>query len=100
VMDRLGEITIPTLLVGGRFDECRPSHLAEMHRRIPGSRLAIIRTPRTSASPSSRRNSWPWPAHSCTRRSTPSSRYPGDRRSGGERAVEPPYVQEKRSFDF
>jgi proline-specific peptidase len=42
VMDRLGEITIPTLLVGGRFDECRPSHLAEMHRRIPGSRLAII----------------------------------------------------------
>ena len=42
VMDRLGEITVPTLLVGGRFDECRPDHLAEMHRRIPGSRLEII----------------------------------------------------------
>jgi proline-specific peptidase len=42
VMDRLGEITVPALLVGGRFDECRPSHLEEMHRRIPGSRLAII----------------------------------------------------------
>jgi proline-specific peptidase len=42
VMDRLGEISVSTLLVGGRFDECRPEHLAEMHRRIPGSRLAII----------------------------------------------------------
>ena len=30
------------LLVGGRYDECRPDHLAEMHHRIPGSRLAII----------------------------------------------------------
>lgn len=42
VMDRLGEITVPTLLVGGRYDECRPSHLQEMHSRIPGSQLAII----------------------------------------------------------
>lgn len=42
VMDRLGDITVPTLLVGGRYDECRPSHLEEMHRRIPGSQLAII----------------------------------------------------------
>jgi proline-specific peptidase len=42
VMDRLGEIEIPALLVGGRFDECRPSHLEEMHRRIKGSQLAII----------------------------------------------------------
>jgi proline iminopeptidase len=42
VMDRLGEITVPTLLVGGRYDECRPSHLEEMHRRIRGSQLAII----------------------------------------------------------
>jgi proline iminopeptidase len=42
VMDRLGEITTRTLLVGGRHDECRPGHLAEMHRRIPGSRLEII----------------------------------------------------------
>jgi proline iminopeptidase len=42
VMDRLGEITAPALLVGGRYDECRPDHLAEMHRRMPGSQLAII----------------------------------------------------------
>ena len=42
VMDRLGEISVPTLLVGGRHDECRPSHLAAMHERIPGSRLETI----------------------------------------------------------
>jgi proline-specific peptidase len=42
VMDRLGEIRVPALLVGGRYDECRPAHLEEMHRRIAGSQLAII----------------------------------------------------------
>jgi proline-specific peptidase len=42
VMDRLTEITVPTLLVGGRYDECRPSHLEEMHRRMPCSQLAIM----------------------------------------------------------
>ncbi|MCM6775299.1 proline iminopeptidase-family hydrolase [Nocardia sp. CDC159] len=42
VTERLGEITVPTLLIGGRHDECRPAHLEDMHRRIPGSRLAII----------------------------------------------------------
>ena len=42
IMDRLGEIGVPTLLVGGRYDECTPGHLADMHRRIPGSQLAII----------------------------------------------------------
>jgi proline-specific peptidase len=42
VMDRLGEIKVPTLVVGGRYDECRPAQLEEMHRRIPGSQLAII----------------------------------------------------------
>ena len=30
------------LLIGGRYDECRPSHLEEMPRRIAGSQLAII----------------------------------------------------------
>lgn len=39
---RLGEITVPALLVGGRYDECRPAHLEDMHRRIPGSRHEII----------------------------------------------------------
>jgi proline iminopeptidase len=42
VMDRLDEITVPTLLIGGRYDECRPDHLEEMHRRIAHSQLAII----------------------------------------------------------
>jgi proline iminopeptidase len=42
IMDRLGEIAVPTLLVGGRHDECTPGHLQEMHARIPGSQLAII----------------------------------------------------------
>jgi proline-specific peptidase len=42
IMDRLPEIEVPTLLVGGRHDECRPGHLEEMHRRIAGSRLAVI----------------------------------------------------------
>ncbi|MGH3398604.1 MAG: proline iminopeptidase-family hydrolase, partial [Streptosporangiaceae bacterium] len=34
IMDRLGEIAVPALLVGGRYDECTPGHMAEMHRRI------------------------------------------------------------------
>ncbi len=42
IMDRLGEIRIPTLLVGGRYDECTPGHLADMHQRIPGSQLHVI----------------------------------------------------------
>jgi proline-specific peptidase len=42
IMDRLGEIEVPALLVGGRYDECRPAHLEEMHWRIAGSQLAII----------------------------------------------------------
>jgi proline-specific peptidase len=42
VMDRLGEIEVPTLLICGRHDECRPSHLEEMHRRLPDSQVAII----------------------------------------------------------
>jgi proline-specific peptidase len=42
IMDRLGEITVPALLVGGRYDECTPGHLAEMASRIAGSQLEII----------------------------------------------------------
>ena len=42
IMDRLGEIRVPTLLVGGRYDECTPGHLADMHHRIPGSQLRTI----------------------------------------------------------
>ena len=42
IMDRLNEIQVKTLLVGGRYDECRPEHMAEMHRRIAGSQHEII----------------------------------------------------------
>ena len=42
IMDRLGEISVPPLLVGGRYDECTPGHMEEMHGRIPGSTLATI----------------------------------------------------------
>jgi pimeloyl-ACP methyl ester carboxylesterase len=42
IMDRLGEIAVPTLLVGGRYDECTPGHPADMHARIPGSQLHVI----------------------------------------------------------
>lgn len=38
----LGEIGIPTLLTGGRHDECRPEHLADMQARISGSELVIF----------------------------------------------------------
>jgi proline-specific peptidase len=42
VTERLGEIGVPTLLVGGRYDECRPEHLQDMQRRIRNCELAII----------------------------------------------------------
>ncbi len=42
IMDRLPEIEIPTLLLGGRYDKCTPGHLADMHRRIAGSQLVVI----------------------------------------------------------
>ncbi len=42
IMDRLAEIEVPALLIGGRYDECTPAHLEEMHRRIAGSRLVVI----------------------------------------------------------
>jgi proline-specific peptidase len=42
IMDRLPEIKIPTLLVGGRHDECTPGHMQAMHERIAGSTLVTI----------------------------------------------------------
>lgn len=39
VMDRLAEITMPTLILAGRFDEFSPEHMWEMHRLIAGSRF-------------------------------------------------------------
>jgi proline iminopeptidase len=42
VFDRLAEISLPTLVVAGRFDECVPEHMWEMHRRIPNSRFELF----------------------------------------------------------
>jgi proline iminopeptidase len=42
VFDRLAEITLPTLLIAGRFDQCVPEHAWEMHQRIGGSRFALF----------------------------------------------------------
>jgi proline iminopeptidase len=42
VFDRLAEITLPTLVVAGRFDECAPEHMREMHQRIAGSRFELF----------------------------------------------------------
>lgn len=42
VFDRLGEIAVPTLVLAGRYDECVPEHMWEMHRRIPGSRFELF----------------------------------------------------------
>jgi proline iminopeptidase len=42
VFDRLAEIALPTLVVAGRFDECVPEHMREMHERISGSRFELF----------------------------------------------------------
>ncbi len=42
VFDRLTEIALPTLVIAGRFDECVPEHMWEMHQRIEGSRFELF----------------------------------------------------------
>ena len=42
ITDRLGEITTPTLLVSGRYDEATPLIVGEIHERIPGSEWTIF----------------------------------------------------------
>ena len=42
VFDRLPEIALPTLVLAGRFDECAPEHMREMHQRIAGSRFELF----------------------------------------------------------
>ena len=42
VIDRLPEITMPTLLLAGRYDECSPDHMREMHGHIKGSRFEFF----------------------------------------------------------
>jgi proline iminopeptidase len=41
-IDRLGEITVPTLILCGRHDEVVPACSETMHAGIPGSELAIF----------------------------------------------------------
>lgn len=40
--DRLGEITVPTLITVGRHDELTPACAETMHRGIPNSALHIF----------------------------------------------------------
>jgi proline-specific peptidase len=42
VFDRLPEIALPTLVIAGRFDECAPDDMWEMHQRIDGSRFELF----------------------------------------------------------
>ncbi|MEE6175099.1 proline iminopeptidase-family hydrolase [Mycobacterium sp. 050134] len=42
VFGRLPEIGVPTLVLAGRYDECVPEHMQEMHRRIAGSRFELF----------------------------------------------------------
>lgn len=42
VLDRLAEITLPTLVIAGRFDECAPEHMRDMHKKIEGSRFELF----------------------------------------------------------
>jgi proline-specific peptidase len=42
VFDRLAEIALPTLVLAGRFDECVPEHMWDMHQRIAGSQFELF----------------------------------------------------------
>ena len=42
VSDRLDEIRVPTLVMGGQYDEMRLDHLRDMHERIAGSELLVF----------------------------------------------------------
>jgi len=42
ITDRLHEISTPTLLVSGRYDEATPKIVGEIHDRIPGSQWRIF----------------------------------------------------------
>lgn len=42
VFERLPEISSPTMLLAGRYDECVPEHMFAMHQRIAGSRFELF----------------------------------------------------------
>ena len=42
IVNRLGEIRVPTLVIGGRYDEATPAITETVHRGIPGSEWVIF----------------------------------------------------------
>ena len=42
VVSRLGEIRVPSLVVGGRYDEATPAVMETVYRGIPGSEWVIF----------------------------------------------------------
>jgi len=42
IVNRLGEIHVPTLVIGGRYDEATPAITETVHRGIPGSEWVIF----------------------------------------------------------
>jgi proline-specific peptidase len=42
VTTRLGEIAVPVLVTGGRYDEARPAHLAALAQGLPDAELVIF----------------------------------------------------------
>jgi L-proline amide hydrolase len=42
ITDRLHEITVPTLLISGRYDEATPAIVETIHRSIPGSEWVLF----------------------------------------------------------
>jgi L-proline amide hydrolase len=42
IIDRLGEIRVPTLITSGRYDEATPAIAGTIHQRIPGSKWVLF----------------------------------------------------------
>ena len=42
VIDRLGEIDVPTLITSGRHDECTPALVEPLHEGIRGSEWVLL----------------------------------------------------------
>jgi L-proline amide hydrolase len=42
VIDRLGEIRVPTLITSGRYDECTPALVEPLHRGLEGSEWVLF----------------------------------------------------------
>ena len=42
IVDRLGEITLPTLIISGRYDEATPAIAETVHNGIPGSQWILF----------------------------------------------------------